>query len=51
MPNEKEIQSFKALYEKQFGEVLSDEDATDGAIRLLHIFVLTNPKLVDIWSL
>lgn len=49
-PNPKEIKAFNKLYFKQYGEKLSDAEAEDAATRLLQVFVLTSPKLYDLYN-
>lgn len=49
-PNPKEIKAFQKLYFKQYGEKLSDADAEDAAIRFLQMFVMTSPKLYDLYN-
>lgn len=47
-PNEKEINAFAKLYEKEFGKKLTYEEAKETATRLLHIhWVLSFEGEVD----
>ncbi len=38
------IDEFKAIYEEEFGETLSEDEARETALRLLHLFgILLQP--------
>ena len=43
------IDDFKAIYQKEFGKVLSDDEVQVIAIRLLRFFaILTEPQSVEV---
>jgi len=41
-PNQKEVQESKALCKRRMNIELTDDEALDGATRLLHVFILSS---------
>ena len=50
MPKDKEVQELKKLSKEHFGMEMTDDEALDAAIRLVHFFVLTSPELFRLYS-
>lgn len=50
MPAAEEIESFRQLYNKMFGIELTEAEATEGAIRILHIYFLKHYAIHSIQS-
>jgi hypothetical protein len=48
VPNGKEVEEFRDLCERKFSVKLSRSEASDWAMRLLHIFYLTSHEIYSL---
>lgn len=47
LPNEKEVEEFKRMYQQEFGVELTDAEALDAAIRLVQLVALLNMDILQ----